>query len=190
MRGASRPSPLLVTGGAGYIGSHALFALRAAGWPAVALDHVSPESRAVSLPDAPPVEESVTDRRLLDDLFTKRSFKAVLHSAGSMRVEDSSRAPLPYYRNNAVASHHLSERLTTAGVEVSILASTAAVSGTREAHPGSHPGERARERTPARAGICVPRRSAASSTRPAATAAAAGPLRSTSGRGARTMPRR
>jgi UDP-glucose 4-epimerase len=133
MSTVSGPSPVLVTGGAGYIGSHVVLALHAAGWPVVALDDLSTGSRAALPPEVFLVQGSVADRQLLDDLFAQRTFKAVLHFAGSIRVEESIRAPLLYYRNNTLASHALIERCVAAGVEALIFSSTAAVYGVPEA---------------------------------------------------------
>jgi UDP-glucose 4-epimerase len=81
------------------------------------------------------VEGSVADRRLLDDLFAQHAVRAVLHFAGSIRVDESIGAPLLYYRNNTVASHALIERCVAAGLEALIFSSTAAVYGVPEAAP-------------------------------------------------------
>ena len=126
---------VLVTGGAGYIGSHVVLALRAAGWPVVVLDDLSTGSRAALPADTPLLQGSVADRRLLEDLLAQRAVKAVLHFAGSIRVEQSIGAPLLYYRNNTVASHALIEGCIAAGVEAIIFSSTAAVYGVPEAGP-------------------------------------------------------
>ena len=131
---AGRP-PVLVSGGAGYIGSHVVLALREAGWPVVVLDDLSTGSRSALPADVPLLEGDVADRRLLDRLFTDRRFAAVLHFAGSIRVEESVRAPLLYYRNNTVASAVLIEACVAAGIDALVFSSTAAVYGIPDRVP-------------------------------------------------------
>jgi len=124
----SRPT-VLVTGGAGYIGSHVVHALHAAGWPPLVLDDLS-TGRPETLPaDVPLIEGDVGDHGLLDRLLAGRRVGAVLHLAGSIRVEESIRDPLSYYRNNTVASQALLEACVAGGVEALVFSSTAAVYG-------------------------------------------------------------
>lgn len=128
-------SPVLVTGGAGYIGSHVVHALHAAGQPVVVLDDLSTGSRRALPPDVPLVQGDVAERRLLDELLAGQGFQAVLHFAGSIRVEESVRDPLLYYRNNTLASCTLIERCIAAGIGAFIFSSTAAVYGMPERVP-------------------------------------------------------
>jgi UDP-glucose 4-epimerase len=134
-----RQTPLrphvLVTGGAGYIGSHVVLALHDAGWSVLVLDDLSTGSSTALPADVPLVEGSAGDRRLLDAVLSSRAFAAVLHLAGSIRVEESVRDPLLYYRNNTVVSHTLIESCVAAGVEAFVFSSTAAVYGTAAAVP-------------------------------------------------------
>lgn len=135
MSGVAGPSSVLVTGGAGYIGSHVVLALREAGWRVLVLDDLSTGSRAAVVPDVPLIEGNVGDRRLLGTLFAEHRFAAVLHFAGSIRVEESVRDPLLYYRNNTLASCVLIEHCIAAGLGAFIFSSTAAVYGTPDAGP-------------------------------------------------------
>ena len=135
LRGGSPRPPVLVTGGAGYIGSHVVRALHEAGWPVVVLDDLSSGSRTAVSPEVPLIEGNVADRRLLDRLFAGRSFAAVLHFAGSIRVEESVRDPLLYYRNNTVTSEVLIEACVAAGIEALVFSSTAAVYGIPDTVP-------------------------------------------------------
>ena len=135
LRGGSPRPPVLVTGGAGYIGSHVVRALHEAGWPVVVLDDLSSGSRTAVSPEVPLIEGNVADRRLLDRLFAGRSFAAVLHFAGSIRVEESVRDPLLYYRNNTVTSEILIEACVAAGIEALVFSSTAAVYGSPDTVP-------------------------------------------------------
>ena len=98
----AEPDVVLVTGGAGYIGSHVVLALRAAGWPVVVLDDLSTGRRAALPADVPLIVGDVGDRALLEQLFERHPIAAVLHLAGSIQVAESMRRPLAYYRNNTV----------------------------------------------------------------------------------------
>jgi UDP-glucose 4-epimerase len=120
---------VLVTGGAGYIGSHIVLALRAAGWPVVVLDDLSTGRRDALPADVALAVGDVGDALLLQRLFADRPIAAVLHLAGSVRVEESVRAPLAYYRNNTVNSLSLIEACVAAGIGGLVFSSTAAVYG-------------------------------------------------------------
>jgi UDP-glucose 4-epimerase len=120
---------ILVTGGAGYIGSHVLLTLRAADWPAIVLDDLS-TGRRVALPaDVPLIVGDVGARGLLAQLFERHRVRAVLHLAGSVQVAESTRQPLAYYRNNTLNSQCLIEACVAAGVDALVFSSTAAVYG-------------------------------------------------------------
>lgn len=120
---------VLITGGAGYIGSHAVLAFQAAGIPVAVLDDLSTGRRS-AVPDGVPfVEGSVGDAALLDRVIADHGITAVVHFAGSIVVPDSVAAPLAYYHNNTVASRTLIERCVAAGIRHFLFSSTAAVYG-------------------------------------------------------------
>jgi UDP-glucose 4-epimerase len=123
------PEVILVTGGAGYIGTHVLLALRAADWPVIVLDDLSSGRRDAVPAGVPLVVGDVGDRGLLAQLFTRQRIRAVLHFAGSVRVPESVRQPLAYYRNNTLNSQCLIEACVAAGIEALVFSSTAAVYG-------------------------------------------------------------
>lgn len=126
---------VLVTGGAGYIGSHAVLALRDAGVPAVVLDDLSAGRRGMVPPDVPFVQASVADRDLLGAILARHDVGTVMHFAGSIVVAESVASPLAYYRNNTVASQTLVEACVAGGVGQVIFSSTAAVYGVPERLP-------------------------------------------------------
>jgi UDP-glucose-4-epimerase GalE len=126
---------LLVAGGAGYIGSHTLRALRRAGHRAVVVDDLrSGQARFVA--GVPLWRRDVGDREALADLFRRYGpFDGVVHLAASISVAESMRQPLRYWRNNLEASLHLIEAALEHGVRGFVLSSTAAVYG----HPDFQP---------------------------------------------------
>jgi UDP-glucose 4-epimerase len=123
------PPAVLVTGGAGYIGSHVAWALREAGHPVAILDDLSTGRRDAVPPDAAFVEGNVADARLVGDVLRRFRPQAVLHFAGSIVVPDSVARPLDYYANNTVASHALISAAVAAGVRGFVFSSTATVYG-------------------------------------------------------------
>ena len=127
--------PVLVTGGAGYIGSHAVLALRDAGWDVAVIDNLSTGTRYVVPDDVAFYEGNVADRELVDRIFAERNIGAILHFAGSIVVPESVEKPLEYYRNNTVASHALISAAVDAGVKHFVFSSTAAVYGEPERVP-------------------------------------------------------
>jgi len=130
-----RKVPVLVTGGAGYIGSHAILALKDAGWPAAVIDDLSNGTREIVPADVPFFEGSVADRALVDRIFAEQGIGAIMHFAGSIVVPESVERPLDYYRNNTVASHALISAAVGAGVRHIVFSSTAAVYGAPERVP-------------------------------------------------------
>jgi UDP-arabinose 4-epimerase len=121
---------LLVTGGAGYIGSHALLALRAAGHTAVVVDDLR-TGHAFLAGDAPLERCDVGDRAAIDLVLRGRGpFDGVLHFAASLIVPESMAKPLMYYRNNAGGSATLLEACIEHGVRAFVLSSTCATYGT------------------------------------------------------------
>ena len=80
--------PVLVTGGAGYIGSHAVLALKDAGWPVAVIDDLSNGTREVVPADIPFYEGNVADRGLTERIFNERNIQAIMHFAGSIVVPE------------------------------------------------------------------------------------------------------
>ena len=127
--------PILVTGGAGYIGSHAVLALRDAGWNVSVIDDLSNGTRRVVPDDVPFFEGDVADRALVGRVLRERQIGAIMHFAGSIVVPESVEQPLEYYRNNTLASHSLISAAVTAGVKHILFSSTAAVYGAPDRVP-------------------------------------------------------
>lgn len=123
-----KPS-VLVTGGAGYIGSHAVLALRDAGWPVAVIDNLTTGFR-FAVPDGVPLYEGdIEDAGLLAQIFSEQGTRAIMHFAGSIVVPESVENPLKYYHNNTAKSRALIEAAVTAGVPHFIFSSTAATYG-------------------------------------------------------------
>ncbi len=120
---------VLVTGGAGYIGSHMVLALTDAGEDVVVLDNLSTGHWWAISPKARLVEGDIGDEELLDRLMAEHRFDAVVHFAGSIVVPDSVSDPLGYYLNNTVKSRMLMACAVKAGIPRFIFSSTAAVYG-------------------------------------------------------------
>lgn len=126
---------VLVTGGAGYIGSHTAHALVDRGERVVVLDDLSTGSASL-LPDtAELVVGNVGDAEMLGRLLKERAVSAIVHFAGSIIVPESVENPLKYYLNNTVRSHGLISAAVAAGVRHFIFSSTAAVYGQPEKVP-------------------------------------------------------
>ncbi len=126
---------LLVTGGAGYIGSHTLKALLGAGHSAVVLDDLR-TGRAEFASGAPLVRRNVGDPEALNRVFARYGpFDGVVHFAASCYVGESVIDPLRYYENNVVASRALIEAAVRHGARAFLLSSTAAVYGHPEFQP-------------------------------------------------------
>jgi len=128
-------NPILVTGGAGYIGSHVVLALRDAGRAVVVLDDLSTGRRDLVPDDVPFVRGDVGDGALVRRVMAEHGCRAVMHFAGSIIVSESTREPLRYYRNNVAASQALIEACVEAGVESFVFSSSAAVYGMPERCP-------------------------------------------------------
>ena len=127
--------PVLVTGGCGYIGSHAVLALRDAGWPVVVIDNLT-TGFAWALPADVPLEKGdVGDAVRVAEILAKHSIGAIMHFAGSIIVPESVEQPLKYYRNNTANSRTLIECAVDAGVKHFIFSSTAATYGIPEVVP-------------------------------------------------------
>ncbi|MBY6218733.1 UDP-glucose 4-epimerase GalE [Qipengyuania aquimaris] len=129
------PVPVLVTGGAGYIGSHAVLALKDAGWPVAVIDNLS-TGFAFAVPDGVPLYEGdIADAELLARIFSEQGTRAIMHFAGSIIVPESVEQPLKYYENNTVKSRALIDAAVNGGVEHFIFSSTAATYGVPDSSP-------------------------------------------------------
>jgi UDP-glucose 4-epimerase len=120
---------VLVTGGAGYIGSHAVLALRDAGWSVAVIDNLSTGFR-FAIPDGVPLYEGdIADADLIERIIAEQGVGAIMHFAGSIVVPESVSDPLKYYENNTVKSRALIAAAVAGGVKHFIFSSTAAVYG-------------------------------------------------------------
>ncbi|MGN6499895.1 MAG: UDP-glucose 4-epimerase GalE [Tsuneonella sp.] len=127
--------PVLVTGGAGYIGSHAVLALKDAGWPVAVIDNLTTGFRFAVPEGVPLYEGDIADAGLLARIFAEEGIQAVMHFAGSIVVPESVENPLAYYENNTVKSRALIAAAVKAGVPHFIFSSTAATYGIPEVSP-------------------------------------------------------
>lgn len=127
--------PVLVTGGAGYIGSHAVLALKDAGWPVCVIDNLTTGFR-FAIPDGVPFYQGdIEDSDLLARIIAEQGIGAVMHFAGSVVVPESVENPLKYYHNNTAKSRTLIEAAVKGGVRHFIFSSTAATYGVPEVSP-------------------------------------------------------
>lgn len=133
---------ILVTGGAGYIGSHTVLALLASGYSVVVLDNLSNASQesltrveALTGRTLTFVEGDVRDRALLDRLFMEHAFSAVIHFAGLKAVGESVRQPLAYYENNVSGTVTLCQAMQSANVFKLVFSSSATVYGDKHPMP-------------------------------------------------------
>jgi UDP-glucose 4-epimerase len=120
---------VLVTGGAGYIGSHAVLALKDAGHQPVVVDNLVTGFRWAIPADVPFVEANVADDATIGATIRDHRIDAIMHFAGSIIVPESVEDPLKYYRNNTAASRSLIESAVSHGVKHFIFSSTAATYG-------------------------------------------------------------
>jgi UDP-glucose-4-epimerase GalE len=120
---------VLVTGGAGYVGSHAVRALTQAGHEAVVLDNLSSGHAAAVSPAAKLIVGDIGDEKLLDDVFSLFSFDAVMHFAAFIEVGESVVDPLRFYDNNVGNSVRLLRALQRHAVKRLVFSSTCATYG-------------------------------------------------------------
>jgi UDP-glucose 4-epimerase len=119
---------ILVTGGAGYIGSHAVKALGKAGHQITVIDNLSTGHKA-AVTFGELIIGDIGDEVLLDKIFSYHNFDAVMHFAGSIVVPESVENPLKYYQNNSLNSLKLISACLKHNVQQFIFSSTAAVYG-------------------------------------------------------------
>jgi UDP-glucose 4-epimerase len=134
---------VLVTGGAGYIGSHAVLALRDAGYGVVVIDNLVTGFRWAVPADVHFVEGDIADQPLVENTLKQHGVRAIMHFAGSVVVPESVENPLKYYHNNSAKTRDLIESAVRCGVPHFIFSSTAATYGTPDV-------EAVREDTPQR----------------------------------------
>jgi UDP-glucose 4-epimerase len=120
---------VLITGGAGYIGSHAVHGFLDAGYQVVVLDDLSTGVRENVAPAAQFYQGDIADRELLDTVLRQHQIDGVLHFAGSAIVPQSVSEPARYYRNNAFRSLELVDFVVSRGVKRFLFSSSAAVYG-------------------------------------------------------------
>ncbi len=126
---------ILVTGGAGYIGSHMVYALTDAGRDVVVLDNLSTGARGLVSDAARFVEGDAGNVALVTGLIAKHGVETIIHFAGSIVVPDSVADPLAYYANNTVVARSLIEAAVKGGVKNFIFSSTATVYAGESADP-------------------------------------------------------
>lgn len=126
---------ILVTGGAGYIGSHAVLALKDSGWNPVVIDNLVTGFRGAVPEDVPFVEGNIADHDLVSAVIEKYNIIAAMHFAGSVVVPESVSDPLKYYYNNTANTRSLLESMIKNNVRHFIFSSTAATYGIPETTP-------------------------------------------------------
>ncbi|ARR53843.1 UDP-glucose 4-epimerase GalE [Rhizorhabdus wittichii DC-6] len=131
----ARSFAVLVTGGAGYIGSHAVLALLDAGWRVSVIDNLVTGFRDAVDRRARFHEGDIADEALVARILAEDGIGAILHFAGSVVVPESVADPLKYYRNNTANSRSLIESAVKGGVRHFIFSSTAATYGIPDSIP-------------------------------------------------------
>jgi len=125
-------TPVLITGGCGYIGSHIVHNLRDAGYQPIVVDNLS-NSRSDLLPDDVPFyQQDVGDSAALKNVLQKHDIKTVIHMAAFLSVEESVSFPLKYYQNNVGGTCNLLEACLASGVKKLIFSSTGATYSSSE----------------------------------------------------------
>ncbi len=120
---------ILITGGAGYIGSHMVYAALERGFDVVVLDNLSTGLRGLVAEDAHFHQGHVGDQTIVRRLINDYSVTAVIHFAGSIVAPDSVKDPLAYYANNTVASRALIEACVQEGMKNFVFSSSALIYG-------------------------------------------------------------
>ncbi|WP_297989355.1 UDP-glucose 4-epimerase GalE [Anoxybacillus sp.] len=141
---------ILVCGGAGYIGSHAVYRLIEKGERVVVVDHLQTGHRKAVHPEAIFYEGDIRDRYFLNSVFQRHEIDTVIHFAAHSLVGESVKQPLAYYNNNVYGTEVLLDVMNKHGVKQIVFSSTAAVYGepkqipiqeTDETNPESPYGE-------------------------------------------------
>lgn len=134
---AEKKPTILVAGGAGYIGSHAVLALQQAGYGVIVLDNLVYGHRNLveEVLQVELIEGDLNDRDLLDQLFAQREIGAVMHFAAYAYVGESVTEPAKYYRNNVVATLTLLEAMVAANIKTFVFSSTCATYGMPKTVP-------------------------------------------------------
>ena len=120
---------ILVCGGAGYIGSHAVHVLVEKGEQVVIVDNLQTGHRGALNPAAKFYEGDIRDAAVLDKIFTENKIEAVIHFAANSLVGESMEKPLPYFNNNVYGMQVLLEAMVRHGVDKIVFSSTAATYG-------------------------------------------------------------
>jgi len=128
------PLNVLVTGGAGYIGSHTVRALAAAGYTPIVYDNLTRGHRP-AVADHLFIEGDLADRRLLRQVLETHEIEAVLHFAALSLVGESVRKPAQYFRNNVCGTLNLLDAMVAAGATYLVFSSTAAIYGEPQEIP-------------------------------------------------------
>src|SRR6202051_1551607 len=126
---------VLVTGGAGYIGSHMVRALVEAGESVVVIDNLSTGFSAFLPEGVPLFIGDAADGNLVEGVIAAHKVESIIHFAGSVVVPESMRDPLGYYRNNTMTTRSLLDAAVKSGVSRFIFSSTAAVYGNPDQVP-------------------------------------------------------
>ena len=128
---SSKDRTILVTGGAGYIGSHAVLALKNAGYDVIVLDNLSYGHREIvdKVLQVELIVGDTSDRALLDRLFTTHQIDAVMHFAAYIAVGESVKEPGKYYTNNVASTLNLLEAMLAHDINKIVFSSTCAVYG-------------------------------------------------------------
>jgi UDP-glucose 4-epimerase len=134
-KGSNGTMAVLVTGGAGYIGSHMVWELLDRGEDVVVLDRLSTGFEWAVPKEAALVVDEIDNQPVIEKLIRDHKVDAIIHFAGSVVVPDSVADPLSYYLNNTVKSRALIDSAVRAGVRNFIFSSTAAVYGTPRVNP-------------------------------------------------------
>jgi UDP-glucose 4-epimerase len=130
-------STILVTGGAGYIGSHAVLALKQAGYDVIVLDNLSYGHRELveQVLQVELIVGDTSDRALLDQIFTTHNITAVMHFAAYIAVGESVTDPAKYYQNNVTGTLTLLEAMVAASINKFVFSSTCALYGIPKTVP-------------------------------------------------------
>lgn len=119
---------ILVTGGAGYIGSHTVLYLNGLGEEVIVLDNLQ-KGHLDSVKNAKFYHGELKNESLLDEIFTENKVEAVIHFAANSLVGESVEKPLEYYENNVIGSYHLIKKMVEHNVMKIVFSSTAATYG-------------------------------------------------------------